>query len=480
MRRNLATIGWLGICLAIAVSAASAEDAPGGRGRPPIRAMNKKFTDPNADIHKFVKLWETEARDVYVKRREITRAVGLHAGEAVADVGAGTGLFTELFAAAVGPKGRVYAVDISPVFIKYIGQQAKQRGLDRTIKTILNKQDSTELPAGSVDVAFLCDTYHHFEHPAKMLASIHRALRPGGRLVIIDFDLRKDSDKFVKKRARAAKEVYFREIAAAGFEQVATKMRTEDQRELLRRVPPRRAKARPIEQRHKSTQEVGPASVMQRPIEMKKTAPAAGYPPEPGCYLRGNDYSPVAVVVILRWEREKTPPSIEQLVRVAVESGAALAGTLQTENIGLEKVICNLVANPNVRFLVVCGPETPGHLVGDAILSLAANGVDAEKRIVAAKALTPYLYNVPLEFIERFRRQVTVIDLVDEGSPEVLRQAIQACYQQEPTPFGKYVLSDPALIPSRRLAGRSRGTSETPRRSRKTSKRGQGWKRRGS
>ena len=71
---------------------------------------------------------------------------------------------------------------------------------------------------------------------------------------------------------------------------------------------------------------------------MKKVAPADGYPPEEGCYLRGNDYSPVAVVVILRWEREKTPPSIEQLVRVAVESGAALAGTLQTENIGLERM----------------------------------------------------------------------------------------------------------------------------------------------
>jgi tetrahydromethanopterin S-methyltransferase subunit A len=187
---------------------------------------------------------------------------------------------------------------------------------------------------------------------------------------------------------------------------------------------------------------------------MKKIAPAAGYPPEEGCYLRGNDYSPVAVVVILRWEREKTPPSIEQLVRVAVESGAALAGTLQTENIGLEKVVCNLVANLNIRFLVVCGPETPGHLVGDAILALAKNGVDPGKRIVGAKAPTPYLFNVPLEFIERFREQVTVIDLVDEGSPEVLRQAVCACYQEEPTPFGSYVLSDPGAYSEPPLSGK--------------------------
>ena len=91
------------------------------------------------------------------------------------------------------------------------------------VKTVLNTPDSTELPAGSIDVAFICDTYHHFDHPEKMLASIHRALRPGGRLVIIDFDLRKDSSEFVKQRARAAKEVYYREIAAAGFEQIDTK-----------------------------------------------------------------------------------------------------------------------------------------------------------------------------------------------------------------------------------------------------------------
>ena len=189
-------------------------------------------------------------------------------------------------------------------------------------------------------------------------------------------------------------------------------------------------------------------------VEMKKAAPADGYPPEEGCYLRGNDYSPVAVVVILRWEREKTPPSIEQLVRVAVESGAALAGTLQTENIGLEKVICNVVANPNIRFLVVCGPETPGHLVGDAILALASNGVDEGKRIVGAKAPTPFLFNLPLEFIERFREQVTVIDLIDEGSPEVLRQAVCACYQEEPTPFGSYLLSDPGAYAEPPLSGK--------------------------
>jgi tetrahydromethanopterin S-methyltransferase subunit A len=185
-----------------------------------------------------------------------------------------------------------------------------------------------------------------------------------------------------------------------------------------------------------------------------KAEPPADYPPEEGCYLRGNDYSPVAVVVILRWMREETPPEIEQLVRTAIETGAALAGTLQTENIGLEKVICNLVANPNIRHLIVFGPESPGHLVGDAILALAANGVDERRRIIGAKAPTPFLFNIPLESIERFRKQISVIDLINEGDRELLQQAVWSCYQEHPTAFRQYMLSDPGAYPDPPLSGR--------------------------
>jgi len=188
--------------------------------------------------------------------------------------------------------------------------------------------------------------------------------------------------------------------------------------------------------------------------DIKKVKPAADYPPEEGCYLRGNDYSPVAVVVILRWRREQTPADIENLVRVGVESGAALAGTLQTENIGIEKIICNVVSNPNVRYLVICGPESPGHLVGDAILALARNGLDDRKHIIRAEAPTPFLFNVRPEFVKRFRDQITVIDLVNEGSPEVIRQAVWSCYQEKPTLFGKYELYDPGAYPAEPLSGK--------------------------
>jgi tetrahydromethanopterin S-methyltransferase subunit A len=188
--------------------------------------------------------------------------------------------------------------------------------------------------------------------------------------------------------------------------------------------------------------------------EIVKAEPAPGYPPEEGCYLRGNDYSPVAVLVILRWPREETPPDIENLVRVGVESGAALSGTLQTENIGLEKVICNIVSNPNVRHLVVCGPESPGHLVGETILTLVRNGIDGRRRIIGASAPTPCLYNIPAEYIERFRKQVTVIDLINEGSPEVLKEAVRCCYQEKPTAFRSHMLHDPGAYPEKPFGGK--------------------------
>jgi ubiquinone/menaquinone biosynthesis C-methylase UbiE len=217
-------LAWPIVWLALTLVAAAAEPvSPSPKHAHYPAEMNKKFTDPNADVQQFVGRFENESRDVYAKRRDIIRALGLHPGDAVADIGAGTGLFTELFAEQVGPKGIVYAVDIGPAFIKHIAEQARRHGREQIIKTVLNTPDSAELPPGSIDVAFLCDTYHHFEHAEKMLASIHRALRPGGRLVVVDFDLRKDSGEFVRQRARAPKEVYYREIETAGFQLVAVK-----------------------------------------------------------------------------------------------------------------------------------------------------------------------------------------------------------------------------------------------------------------
>lgn len=186
---------------------------------------------------------------------------------------------------------------------------------------------------------------------------------------------------------------------------------------------------------------------------MLKVKPPDGYPPEAGRYVRGNDYSPVAVCVILNTFDWAIPPELNELVMVGTDSGAALSGMLQTENIGLEKIICNVVANPNIRYIVLCGRESTGHLPGESLLLLKQNGVDDTKRIIGSTALTPYLSNIPMELIDRFKQQiVTVINLlcrpgerdteVPGLNPKVVQEAVQSCYQENPVVFMDYTVYD--------------------------------------
>ncbi len=142
----------------------------------------------------------------------------------VADIGAGTGFFTFLFADAVGRDGRAYAVDISPDFLAHIDKQANERNLNN-IQTIRCKDDSVDLPPNSIDLAFICDTYHHFEFPRSTMRSLHRALKPGGELIIIDFfrdpentaHLATDKRDWIHGHVRLSRSETIRELAADGF-----------------------------------------------------------------------------------------------------------------------------------------------------------------------------------------------------------------------------------------------------------------------
>lgn len=187
---------------------------------------------------------------------------------------------------------------------------------------------------------------------------------------------------------------------------------------------------------------------------MLKVAPHGDYPPEEGRYIRGNDFSPVAVAIILNCDADKIQPELERLVRAGIESGAALSGTVQTENIGFEKIVCNVVANPNIRYLVLGGPESEGHLTGEALKALISNGVDRKKRIVGTNAPHPFLFNLPMEFIERFRKQVSLIDLQFEGDANIMRKAVWSCYQENAVEFRGYSLFDPGSFPEPPLSGR--------------------------
>src|SRR5262245_10229331 len=180
--------------------------------------INKQFENPS--LSEFVPRFERDGRDPYDHRFEVVKAVGLKPGMIVADIGAGTGLFTRLFAPLVAPEGKIYAVDIAETFVKHIEQQAQAEGLTN-IKGIVCTSDSVTLPPESIDLAYLCDVYHHFEFPHKTMRSIHRALKPGGSVVLIDFHrIEGVSSEFVMGHVRAGQEVFAKEITDAGFKQI--------------------------------------------------------------------------------------------------------------------------------------------------------------------------------------------------------------------------------------------------------------------
>ncbi len=183
------------------------------------KSVKPGINDPfkNPDVEKYKNTFEGESREVYLHREKIVAACGLKPGMVVADVGAGTGLHTRLFAKAVGDDGQVYAVDIAAKFLAHIQKTAREAKL-RNVTPVLCNEDSVDLPKGSVDVAFVCDTYHHFEFPHRTLASLHRAIKPGGRLIVIDFKrIPGLSSDWTMNHVRAGQEVVEKEIAAAGF-----------------------------------------------------------------------------------------------------------------------------------------------------------------------------------------------------------------------------------------------------------------------
>ncbi len=180
--------------------------------------INRDFVDPNLDVDRFVQRFELESREIYHGRREIVRACRVQTGWRVADIGAGTGFFTKMFAAEVGDSGWVYALEISPRFVEHIRNELDAAGI-RNVSPVLTSSRFARLPPRDVNLVFICDTYHHFEFPEETLASIHSALVPGGELVIIDFErIEGVSREWVLGHVRGGKSDFRSEIERAGFE----------------------------------------------------------------------------------------------------------------------------------------------------------------------------------------------------------------------------------------------------------------------
>ena len=178
--------------------------------------INRNYQDP--DVGRWRGILERDGREVWDRREDIIRHLALRPGQSVADIGAGTGFFSYLLAAQVGEEGAVYAVDIAQNFVDAILQGARERGLGN-VTGVVNDQQSVGLPAASIDLAFISDTYHHFEYPLTTMRSLHAALRPGGEVVVVDFKrIPGFSHPWVLGHVRAGEDTVRSEIESAGFE----------------------------------------------------------------------------------------------------------------------------------------------------------------------------------------------------------------------------------------------------------------------
>ncbi len=179
--------------------------------------INDKYLDRDLDVATWTERFEGESRQIFVARHEIVSALELEHKARVADVGAGTGLFTQLIAEAVGANGLVWALEISPKFAAHLRTRVREAGLEQ-VQVVENSERSTMLSESSVDLAFLCDVYHHFEYPKPMLENLKYVIRSGGHLVVLDFErIPGKTEQWVLDHVRADKQTFKTEIEKSGF-----------------------------------------------------------------------------------------------------------------------------------------------------------------------------------------------------------------------------------------------------------------------
>ena len=163
----------LTLALAIAYPAAAQEH---------VESAHHDFHDANH----WAKIFESPERIKWQEPDSVVETLGLKPGQTIVDIGAGTGFFTRRFAKAVGPKGHAIGLDIEPSMVAYMKADAKKLHLNN-YEARLVKPDDPALAPHSVDVVFFCDTLHHIENRPAYLRKLLPALKPGGRVIDIDF-----------------------------------------------------------------------------------------------------------------------------------------------------------------------------------------------------------------------------------------------------------------------------------------------------
>jgi tetrahydromethanopterin S-methyltransferase subunit A len=161
-----------------------------------------------------------------------------------------------------------------------------------------------------------------------------------------------------------------------------------------------------------------------------KKEPAKGWPVVKGEYDAGDPKSDVAVATCG-----------SHFSMFPIKAGAAIAGPFKTENLGIEKIVANIISNPNIRFLIICGSEVKGHISGDALISLHKYGVK-DGRIINAKGAIPFIENLDANAIKRFQEQVQLVEMVDVEDEAKITAAIKDAIAKDPGAFA----GEPMLI----------------------------------
>lgn len=165
------------------------------------------------------------------------------------------------------------------------------------------------------------------------------------------------------------------------------------------------------------------------PMKLMKSAPA--WPVEQGEYIIGRKTSSIAISTLGSDDLQ------ESLTAKLGKEKFAIIGKTHTENIGIEKIIKNTVTNPDIRFIILCGKDTRGHMPGQSLISLFIHGVNHEKRIIDARGQGPVLKNLEFSEIEHFRSQVEIIDLINVEDLSQIQEKVMACEQRNPGKFDR-------------------------------------------
>jgi predicted methyltransferase len=171
-------------CLALALLGST----PSGAAPTPAATASDRATASHSfgDVDQWSKVFDDPSRDGWQKPQALLAALALQPGMTVADLGAGTGYFSRHLAAAVGPAGTVLAVEVEPTLVAHLRARAEREDAANVVP-VLASPDNPRLPAAGVDLVLVVDTYHHFDHRTRYLPQLRRALRPGGRVAIIDW-----------------------------------------------------------------------------------------------------------------------------------------------------------------------------------------------------------------------------------------------------------------------------------------------------